>query len=49
MVVKHDLTLGVEHRLRVFENRVLRRIFEPKWDDVTGEWRSCTMRNFIMR
>jgi hypothetical protein len=23
----------------VFENRVLRRIFEPKWDEVTGEWR----------
>jgi hypothetical protein len=29
----------VEHRLRVFENRVLRRIFEPKRDEVTGEWR----------
>jgi hypothetical protein len=28
-----------EHRLRVFENRVLRRIFGPKWDEVTGEWR----------
>ena len=26
-------------RLRVFENRVMRRIFEPKWDEVTGEWR----------
>jgi len=26
-------------RLRVFENRVLRRIFGPKRDDVTGEWR----------
>jgi hypothetical protein len=29
----------VERRLRVFENRVLRRIFGPKWDKVTGEWR----------
>jgi hypothetical protein len=29
----------VEHRLRVFESRVLRRIFGPKRDDVTGEWR----------
>jgi hypothetical protein len=29
----------VEHRLRVFENRVLRRIFGPKRDEVTGEWR----------
>jgi hypothetical protein len=28
-----------EHRLRVFENRVLRRIFRPKRDDVAGEWR----------
>jgi hypothetical protein len=27
------------HRLRVFENRVLRRIFGPKSDEVTGEWR----------
>jgi hypothetical protein len=26
-------------RLRVFENKVLRRIFGPKMDDVTGEWR----------
>jgi len=26
-------------RLRVFENRVLRRLFGPKWDIVTGEWR----------
>jgi hypothetical protein len=28
-----------EHTLRVFENRVLRRIFGPKRDEVTGEWR----------
>jgi hypothetical protein len=28
-----------EHRLRVFENMVLRRIFGPKRDEVTGEWR----------
>jgi hypothetical protein len=28
-----------EHRLRVFENRVLRRIFCPKRDEVTGDWR----------
>jgi hypothetical protein len=32
-------TLRREHRLRVFENRVLRRIFGPKGDEVTGEWR----------
>jgi hypothetical protein len=34
-----SLTLREEHRLRVFENRVLRRIFGPKRDEVTGEWR----------
>jgi hypothetical protein len=34
-----SLTLRAEHRLRVFENRVLRRIFGPKRHDVTGEWR----------
>jgi hypothetical protein len=31
--------LREEHRLRVFENRVPRRIFGPKRDDVMGEWR----------
>jgi hypothetical protein len=34
-----SLTLREEHRLRVFENRVLRRIFGLKRDEVTGEWR----------
>jgi hypothetical protein len=34
-----SVTLREEHRLRVFENRVLRRIFAPKKDEVTGEWR----------
>ena len=34
-----SLTLREEHRLRMFENRVLRRIFGPKRDGVTGEWR----------
>jgi hypothetical protein len=34
-----SLTLREEHRLRVFENRVLRRIFGPKRDELTGEWR----------
>jgi hypothetical protein len=31
--------LREEHRLRVFENRVLMRIFDPKSDEVTWEWR----------
>ena len=34
-----SLTLREERRQRVFENRVLRRVFGPKRDEVTGEWR----------
>jgi hypothetical protein len=34
-----SLKLKEERRLRVFENRVLRRIFGPKRGEVTGEWR----------
>jgi hypothetical protein len=34
-----SLTVKEEHKLRVFENRVLRRIFGPKRDGVTGGWR----------
>jgi hypothetical protein len=34
-----SLTLRAEHRLRVFLNRVLRRIFGPGRDEATGEWR----------
>jgi hypothetical protein len=34
-----SLTLREEHRLRVFENRVLSRIFGPERDEVTGYWR----------
>ena len=34
-----SLTLSDERRLRVFENRVLRRVFGRKRDEVTGEWR----------
>jgi hypothetical protein len=34
-----SLTLREEHRLRVFENTVLRRIFVPERNEVTGEWR----------
>jgi len=34
-----SLTLREEHRLRLFENRVLRRIFGSKRDEVTGKWR----------
>jgi len=34
-----SLTLREELRLRLFENKMLRRIFGPKRDEVTGEWR----------
>jgi hypothetical protein len=34
-----SLTLREKHKLRVFENRVLRRIFGLKRDEVTGRWR----------
>jgi hypothetical protein len=34
-----SVTLREEQRLREFENRVLRRIFGPKRDEATGEWR----------
>jgi hypothetical protein len=38
--------LREECRLRVFENKVLRRIFGPKRDEVTGEWRRLYTRSF---
>jgi hypothetical protein len=34
-----SLTLKEERRLRMFENLALRRVFDPKRDEVTGEWR----------
>ena len=34
-----SLTLREERRLRMYENRVLKRIFWPRRDEVTGEWR----------
>jgi hypothetical protein len=34
-----SLILREEHRLRVFENRALRRLFGPKRDELMGEWR----------
>jgi hypothetical protein len=40
--------LREECRLRVFENRVLRRIFGPKRGEVTGEWRRLHKRSFMI-
>jgi hypothetical protein len=39
--------LRKKNRLGVLESRVVRRIFGPRRGEVTGEWRSCTMRSFI--
>jgi hypothetical protein len=39
MAVKLGLTLREEHRLRVFEDRVLRRILGPKRNEGAGGWR----------
>ena len=40
-----SLTLREERKLRVFENMVSRRIFGPRRDEVTGEWRRIHNRN----
>ena len=39
------LTLRQERKLRVFQNMVLRRIFGPRRDEVTGEWGDCITRS----
>jgi hypothetical protein len=41
-----SLTLREEHRLRVFENRVLRRIFGPKSGELKVEWRKLHNEEF---
>jgi len=41
-----SLTLREERRLRVFENRMLRRVFGPKRDEVTGEWKKLPKEEF---
>ena len=43
-----SLTLIQERRLRVSENRVLRRIFRPKRDEVTGSGENCIMRSLMI-
>jgi hypothetical protein len=37
-----SVTLREERRVKLFENRVLRRLFRPKRDEVTGEWKKIT-------
>jgi hypothetical protein len=41
-----SLTLREERRLRVFENRAMRRVFGPKRDEVRGEWRKLHNEKF---
>jgi hypothetical protein len=43
-----SLTLKEGHRLRMFENRVVRRIFGLKRDEVMGGWRNCIRRSFTL-
>jgi hypothetical protein len=38
-----------KHRLSVFENKVLRRIFGPKREEEIGGWKNCVTRSFIIR
>jgi hypothetical protein len=49
MGVKRFLTLMKEHRLRVFENKVLSRIFGPKKNEVTGGGENCVKRKYMIR
>ena len=42
-----SLTLREKRRLRVFENRVLRKVFGPKRNEVTGEWRKLYNEELI--
>jgi hypothetical protein len=42
-----SVILREEQRLKVSENRVLRRTFEPRREKVMGDWRKCIMNSFI--
>jgi len=43
-----SLTLREERRMRVFENRVSRRIFGPRRDEVRGEGKNCILRSLMI-
>jgi hypothetical protein len=43
------LTFREEYRVRIFENRVLRRVFGPKREEVTGEWRKLRKSHIAMQ
>jgi hypothetical protein len=44
-----SVTVREEHKLRIFENRVLRRIFGPKRDRMRESGETCITRSFIIR
>jgi hypothetical protein len=46
--VEDKIHEAIIHRLRVFENRVMRRIFGPKGVEAKGEWRKLQNGNFII-
>jgi len=48
MGVKRGRSLREKRRLRVFENRVLRRIFGSKRDEVTGNGENCIVRSLMI-
>jgi hypothetical protein len=39
--------VGEEHRLKVFDNKVLRKILGPKRGDITGDWKKLCNRNIL--
>ena len=43
-----SLTLRKERRLKVFENRALKRVFEPKRDEVTGNVENYIMKSLVI-
>jgi hypothetical protein len=47
MTITQSMEIGEQHRLMVFEDRVLRRIFGPKMDEVTGELKNLHNGIFI--
>jgi len=48
LYARDPLTMREERRLRVFENRVLRRVFGPKRDEVTGNGENYVMRSLMI-
>jgi len=42
------LTLKEEHKLEVPKNKLLRKIYEPKRDEIRGQFKYCIMTNFVV-